>query len=115
MANDNSILNTVKKMLGITEDYTAFDTDIVIYINSTFSRLHQLGVGPKQVFQITGPTEVWSSFLNDDDRLAMVITYMYTKVKLVFDPPQSSFVLNSIQDQIKEYEWELNVISDTVE
>ena len=110
----NSILITVKKMLGIAADYEHFDMDIMIHINSTFATLHQLGVGPTVPFKITGPEETWDQF-TDETKLDSVKTYMYLKVKMLFDPPVNSFVLTSLKEQAQEYEWRLNVASDTVE
>lgn len=106
-----SILNSIKKLLGPTEDYTHFDPDIIIHINSALSILTQLGVGPPEGFYIDGPEDEWSSFV-DNDKIQFVKTYVYLKVKLVFDPPSSSAVLKSMEDTIKELEWRLNVAVD---
>lgn len=109
---NKSILTSIKKMLGMTEDYEAFDTDIVIHINSVFATLHQLGVGQQDTaFSITGKEETWDQFITAD-KLNSVISYMYLKVKTLFDPPTSSFVLESYKEQIKEYEWRLNVAAE---
>jgi len=105
-----SILNSIKKLLGIPTTDTAFDEDILVNINSTFFVLNQLGVGPDTVYSIDGDTAVWSDFLSTD--LAMyqaVKTYIFLKVRLVFDPPGTSFLQDSIQRQIAELEWRLNV------
>lgn len=107
-----SILLTVKKMLGIAEEYHAFDLDIVININSVFLTLNQLGVGPESPFQITGDSEVWSSFVSTKD-IPGIQTYIYLKTKLLFDPPTNSFLVDAIQKQIAEFEWRLNVQVDT--
>lgn len=104
-----SILLTVKKALGIEADFDVFDSDIIIHINTAFNVLNQLGVGPEEGFYITGVNEVWSDFLPDTPNLEAVKTYIYIKVRLVFDPPTSSFVLQSLNDTAKEYEWRLNV------
>ena len=111
----DSILNTVKKMLGITEEYTHFDTDIIIHINSVFSILTQLGVGPEEGFTITDESTTWSDFIPDDSQhlLEMVRTYMFMKVKSMFDPPTSSSVADSYNKLISEMEWRLNVAVDT--
>lgn len=106
-----SVLNSIKKLLGIAEDYTVFDTDLIIHINSVLSILTQLGVGPPEGFSIEGPEDEWVSFV-DDSKVQMVRTYVYMKVRLVFDPPSSSAVIKSMEDSIKEYEWRLNVAVD---
>ena len=110
----DSILLTIKTLLGgaAAED-TEFNTDIIININSAFSILHQLGLGPKRGFKITGDSEVWEDFLGNKDYLEDVKTYVYLKTRLVFDPPSNSFLTKSIEDQIKELEWRLNVAQET--
>lgn len=109
---NESILNSIKKLLGPDSSYTVFDPDIIIHINSVFSVLHQLGVGPSEGFSISGDTETWSDFIGDDKRLNDVKTYVYIKVRMVFDPPSSSFVLKNLEDLSKELEWRLNVAVD---
>ena len=106
---DESILNSVKKILGIASDYDAFDTDIIIHINSVFSTLNQLGLGPDEGFMIEDDSAVWGDFLLDDMRFNAVKTYVYLKVRILFDPPTSGFVLTALQEQSKELEWRLNV------
>lgn len=106
---EESILNTIKKMLGIEEDYDVFDTDIIVNINSAFMVLTQIGVGPKNGYSISGESENWTSFLGDETKFEAVKTYIYLKVKTVFDPPTSSSVLESINKTISELEWRLNV------
>ena len=108
-----SILNTIKKLLGQTEVYDHFDTDIIVHINSAFSSLTQLGVGPQDGFFIKDETDLWTDFIQDDKRLEFVKTYIYLKVKLVFDPPLSSSVLDAMNRQINELEWRLNVAVDS--
>lgn len=102
-----SILNSIKKLLGILDDYIEFDTDLIININSAFMILNQLGVGPREGFRITGPDETWGLFLDERQDLEAVKTYIYLKVKLMFDPPSTSFVLSSISEQINELEYRL--------
>jgi len=102
-----SILNTIKKMLHILPDYTAFDEDIIVNINSAFMNLNQLGVGPAEVFSIENASMEWSSFLEDVAMYSAVKTYIYLKVKMVFDPPATSFILSAIENQIRELEWRL--------
>ena len=100
-----SILTSIKKLLGITEDYTHFDTDIIMHINSVFMILMQLGIGPAEGFSITGDSEVWSDFLSDATWFESVKSYVYLKVKLIFDPPQSGTLLNAMEKQVSEFEW----------
>lgn len=108
---EESILNSTKKVLGIDASYKAFDEDIIMHINSVFSTLQQLGVGPVEGFEITGEDETWSSFVTDK-RLSALKTYVYLRVRLLFDPPATSFHQESMQNQIKELEWRLNVQSE---
>ena len=109
---ETSILTSIKKMLGVAEDYTEFDEDIITHINSVFLNLTQLGVGPKEGFMIEDNTAVWEDFIYDSIRLQAVKTYMYLKVKLLFDPPLSSSVTESFNRMIAELEWRLNVAVD---
>ncbi len=105
----DSILNSTKKSLGIEEDYTAFDVDILMYINGVFSTLNQLGFGPTEGFAIEEADDTWESFLGGDLRLNAVKTYMYLRVRLLFDPPSTSFHITALKEQIQELEWRLNV------
>lgn len=107
-----SILDSTKKNLGIAQTDTTFDVDIIMHINSVFSTLEQLGVGPAGGFAIVDETALWSDFLGTDHRLNQVKTYMYLRVRLIFDPPQSSYAITAMQEQIKEHEWRLNVIME---
>lgn len=108
-----SILNSVKKLLGPGEEYTHFDPDLIININSAIATLTQLGVGPAAGFQITGPDETYEDFLGaDDPRLNFVQQYLYLKTRVIFDPPTQSYVLQAYKDQIAELEWRLNVQVD---
>jgi hypothetical protein len=112
---ENRILVSVKKILGIDEAYTAFDLDIMTHINSVFSTLNQLGIGPDAGFMIEDDSATWDTFLaNDTDgtpdpKLNSVKTYMHQRVRLVFDPPQTSYLVESYKEQIRELEWRLNV------
>lgn len=111
-----SILTSVKKLLGITEEYTHFDSDIIMHINSTFVILTQLGVGPSNGFFIEDDTSTWDEFIPADDlRFNSLKTYMYMRVKLMFDPPLSSAVMASMERQIAEFEWRLNSAADYTE
>lgn len=108
-----SILTSIKKLLGIVEDCTDFDDMLIIYINSAFSVLNQIGVGPVNGFFIESEDEKWSDFISGDPaKLRGVRTYVYLKVKLMFDPPQNSSLLESINRQILEHESRLNMVVD---
>ena len=104
----DSILTSVKKMLGITEEYEHFDPDLIMHINSVFMILYQLGVGPSKVFSINGDGETWADFIEGDgEPLNLVRSYMYLKVRLLFDPPQAGPAIESINRMIGEFEWRL--------
>ena len=109
-----SILTSIKKMLGIDEAYTHFDADIIMHINSVLMILTQLGVGPEEGFVIEDDTSTWINFIPEANaaQLHAVKTYIYMKVKLMFDPPLSSAVIESMSRQIAEFEWRLNVAVD---
>ena len=109
---ETSILTSIKKLLGVAEDYIEFDEDIMTNINSVFLNLTQLGVGPEEGFMIEDNTAVWEDFINDSIQLQAVKTYVYLKVKLLFDPPLSSSVTESINRMIAELEWRLNAAVD---
>lgn len=107
-----NILESVKLMLGIQNDYTAFDQQILLHTNSVFVILNQLGVGPSNIFTADS-SNVWSDFLvNDSIDLNLVKSYVYLKVRLLFDPPTSSFAIEAMNKQAQEYEWRLNVFVD---
>ena len=103
-----SILTSIKKLLGIDEEYTQFDSDIIMHINSVFLNLTQLGVGPSEGFQIEDDSDTWEDFIGDSNQLQAVKSYVYLKVKLLFDPPLSSSVIESMNRMIAELEWRLN-------
>lgn len=108
----DSILTSIKKLLGITEEYENFDQDIIMHINSAFMILNQLGVGPKSGFSISDKSSTWDEFIPESSNLEAVKTYVHLKVKLMFDPPLSSTVIEAIKSQINELEWRLNVSVD---
>lgn len=108
----DSILTSIKKLLGIAEEYTQFDEDIIMHINTVFLNLTQLGVGPEEGFAIENDAASWEDFINDNIQLQAVKTYVYLKVKLLFDPPLSSSVIESMNRMIAELEWRLNVAVD---
>lgn len=103
-----SILTSTKKILGLEDDYTAFDSDIIMHINSVFSILNQMGIGPENGFAISDAEETWDTYLDDDLRLNSVKTYVYLRVRMLFDPPTTSYLINSMKEQIQELEWRLN-------
>lgn len=110
---NESILDTIKKMLGIDSSYDAFDTDIIVNINAAFMNLYQLGVGSKEGFMIKGSEETWDLFLPPSyPAINGVKNYIYLKTRLGFDPPTSSFVMESMKNTIAELEWRLNVDQD---
>ena len=108
----DSILTSIKKLLGITEEYENFDQDIIMHINSAFMILNQLGVGPKSGFSISDKSSTWDEFIPESSNLEAVKTYVHLKVKLMFDQPLSSTVIEAIKSQINELEWRLNVSVD---
>ena len=108
----DSILTSVKKMLGIPEEYEQFDMDIIMHINSVLMILTQLGVGPEEGFAIADKTDEWYDFIGDNVLLELVKSYVYLKVRLIFDPPQSSSIIEAMNRQISEFEWRINVAVD---
>lgn len=111
----DSILLSVKKMLGLTEEYDAFDLDIITHINSVFTILAQIGVGPADGFMIEDKTAIWTNFIKDMSLYQLVKSYMVLKVKLLFDPPMSSAVLECYKTQTNEYEWRLKTMAENQE
>lgn len=103
-----SILTSIKLLLGITEDYEAFDQQIIAHINSVFMILTQLGVGPPEGFMIASKADTWNEFISDEKKMQLAKSYMYLKVKMLFDPPSSSAVIDSTNRMINEFEWRLN-------
>lgn len=108
----NSILDTTKKALGLDPEYDVFDDVIIMHINSVFATLSQLGVGPAEGFVIEDNLAVWEDFLGSNPLLNSVKTYTYLQVRVWFDPPTTSFDLTAKQEQIKEFQWRLNVAAD---
>lgn len=106
---ETSILISTKKILGIAEDYTVWDLDIITHINSAFTTLTQLGVGPAAGYMIVDETDQWSDFIGDDLQLNSVKTYIGLRVRLIFDPPNTSYAIAAMTDQIEQLEWRLNV------
>jgi hypothetical protein len=109
----DSILDTTKKMLGFDWDYTAFDIDIITHINSMFFTLQQIGVGPEAGFSIIDNTKTWSEY-TAGNTIEAVKSYMYLKVRMIFDPPANSFTLDAMKNSATEIEWRLNVHTEGV-
>lgn len=111
----DSILTSIKKMLGIAEEYTHFDTDLIMHINSVLSILNQIGVGPSEGFSIEDEMAVWADFISADLKMELVKSYIFLKVRLLFDPPLSSAVIESINRMISELEWRIQVAAEKTE
>lgn len=110
---EESILISIKDMLGIDKDCDAFEEDIIIFINSGFSTLYQIGFDPIKDFRITDESSKWSDIPTEDfDIMDLIKPYIYMKVRTLFDPPTSSFVLDALNNQIKEYEWRIQIQSE---
>lgn len=112
--DEPSILNSIKKLIGITNDDHSFDTDIMIHINTVFMTLNQLGVGPPNGFKIDDDADAWIDFVPDTTRIEAIKTYMYLKVKLLFDPPINSAVIESYNRTINELEWRINIEAEAM-
>lgn len=108
MSDMDSILTSVKKLIGIDKEDTAFDPDVIMHINSSFLVLSQLGVGPDEGFYINDDTAVWTDFISNNMLLLNYVkTFVYLKAKLVFDPPSSSIAVQSMQEMVREHEWRI--------
>ena len=108
-----SILTSVKKLLGIAEDYDHFDVDLIIHINTVLMGLTQMGIGPAEGFVISNSYATWDQFVDPKSNLASVKSYVYLKVKLLFDPPLSSAHIEAINRAISELEWRLNIEAES--
>ena len=113
ISSNDSILTSIKKLMGLTEEYDAFDQDILILINSVLFELEQIGVKAKDGFSLTDKTVVWSDYSDDDRLLNALKPYIYMKTKLAFDPPTSSWALDSMNRIIDRFEWRINLYVDT--
>lgn len=111
----DSILISIKQLIGITDEYVAYDPEIIMHINSVFKILKRLGVGPADGFRIKDDSEVWDDFVAPEQNLEDVKTYIGMKVKLLFDPPDSAAHLTALKESIAEFEWQLNVECDSDE
>lgn len=107
----SSILNDVKHILGLLPEQTAFDQDLILLINAQFADLHQIGAGPVEGYEITGPDNQWTEFIKDV-RFNSVKSYVFLKVKLMFDPPPSGFATAAMERQIQELTFRINTVSD---
>lgn len=113
----SSILNDIKKILGVEPEHTAFDIDIITHVNGVFSTINQLGIGPEFGFEIIDDAAQWEDFfgVDPDPRLNGIKTYIYLKVRLLFDPPPTSFAIQATERQIAEIEWRLSAYRESVE
>lgn len=107
-----SILNSTKKVLGIAEIDTSYDADILMGINTVLADLNQLGVGPVEGFEIEDDVATWETFIGTDPRMNPVKSYMYLRLRMLFDPPSTSFALDAMKDQITKFEWRINVVRE---
>lgn len=116
MADNNikdSILNSIKKMLGIQPEIVQFDDELILYINSILATLTQMDIGPSSSgYSISSSSDIWNNFLGDDKRLESVKSYVYMKVRLIFDPPSQASVIDAYKEQIKEFEWRNYITKD---
>ena len=116
---NNSILTSIKKLLGLTEEYEVFDADIITHINTVFLTLQQVGVGPENGFMINDKYALWTEFIDTDSEpenltlLSAVKSYIYLKVKLLFDPPLNGSVMEANKQMIQELEWRLNIEAES--
>jgi hypothetical protein len=109
-----SILTSTKKLLGLADDYTEFDVDIIMHINSAFATLNQLAVGPTNSLFIEDKTTNWETFIEGQANINSVKSYVYFKVRLAFDPPATSFAITSMENMAKELEFRLNVVMENI-
>ena len=111
---ENSILTSTKKILGVGEDYTAFDPDIITFINSTLSIIDQLGIGPAGGFVIEDEDAEWTSLELPENQMNLLRTYVFLKVRILFDPPTTSFLIDAMNKQIQEYEYRLSYLREAL-
>lgn len=114
MAVEDSILDLTKKALGLDAEYDVYDMDITMFINDAFSTLHQIGLGKSDGFSITDSSQTWTEFLGGRKDLDMAKTYVYMKVRMLFDPPPTSYLVTAYEKMIKETEWRINVAVETI-
>lgn len=111
---EESILKTIKQLIGCPDDFEQFDLDLIVHINSAFATLTHLGVGPKEGYRITGADNAWSEFEDNAQKLSLIKDYVYIKTRLLFDPPTSGSLMDSLKEQLKEMEWRLYMIYDPI-
>ena len=109
----DSILDSIKATLGLTPEYTPFDNEIILHINSAMTVLSQLGVGPEGGIFITGSEETWDQVFGDSPKINLIKSWMGLKVKLLFDPPNSGVLHEAMERQVTEFEWRINVQAET--
>lgn len=107
-----SILETIKKLIGLDKDYGVFDIDLIVAINSSFMILNQLGVGPDKPFSIVDASATWKDFFGDEEVFALAKSYIYLRTRLLFDPPSSGVLHEAVERQISEFEWRMHVQAD---
>lgn len=107
--NSTSVLDTIKKLVGVDKDYGAFDADLLVAINGAFMILNQLGVGPEHPFSIDNAEATWLDFSSDMSMMELVKNYIYLRVRLLFDPPSTGVLHEAMERQISEFEWRLTV------
>ena len=110
----DSILASIKKFIGLPDGYDVFDPDLILLINSEFSTLHQVGVGSEKAFRIEDASSTWSEFSGDKDYIESVKELIGIRVKLIFDPPQNSFIVDALKSKADELTWRLNVADDPI-
>lgn len=108
----DSILDSTKNTLSIPASYDVYDGQIIMHINSVFATLHQLGIGPDPSYEIVDATETWEDFIGTTENINSVKTYMYLKVRMLFDPPTTSFAIAAMEKQIEELEFRLNLVRE---
>ena len=111
---EESILKTIKQLIGCPDDFEQFDLDLIVHINSAFATLTHLGVGQKEGYRIIGADNVWSEFEDDAQKLSLIKDYVYIKTRLLFDPPTSGSLMDSLKEQLKEMEWRLYMLYDPI-
>lgn len=109
---EQSILKSTKAMLGLAADYTVFDLEIIMHINSALATLNQLGVGPEEGFMIEDATPVWDSLIGTEPRLQSVKDYVFLSVRLIFDPPQTAHAVEAFNKQLEQFAWRINVFME---
>lgn len=109
---ETSILKSTKKILGLADDYDAFDLDVITHINTAFSTLTQLGVGPDAGFMIEDDSSEWSEYIDSGPQLNQIKTYVYLKVRMLFDPPATSYLIAAFEKQLEEVVWRINILRE---